>query len=274
MLRERDAHLDNSTRRCYILLNFKQITHTKYQSGKHMHKPLYATIATRLREMIFSDEYNEGDRLPTEPSLAKKLGVSRATLREALNHLEKDGLINRIHGLGTFITSKKPAITLNLSIPRSITEMIESLGFIPGTMTMKVTTETVFPDDCERLSISPGSKVIRIERVRTANSQPVAYTIDTTPSWVMKKYPDWNGTDNFSLIEHLKYRCGIELANARSTLMPLHNVQSVAERLEIDPSSHIFFFEGIDHQADDTPVLMSREYFAPWIFRLSVERTS
>ena len=154
-----------------------------------MHKPLYSTIAGRLREMIFSDDYTEGDRLPTEPALAKSLGVSRATLREALNQIESDGIINRIHGLGTFITSKQPAITLNLSIPRSITEMIESLGFIPGTHFMKTSTEPVFPDDCERLNISPGSKVIRIERIRTANSQPVAYTIETVPAWVMKQYP-------------------------------------------------------------------------------------
>jgi len=239
-----------------------------------MHKPLYSTIAGRLREMIFSDDYAEGDRLPTEPVLAKSLGVSRATLREALNQIESDGIINRIHGLGTFITSKQPAITLNLSIPRSITEMIESLGFIPGTHFMKTSTEPVFPDDCERLNISPSSKVVRIERIRTANSQPVAYTIETVPLWVMKKYPERNGDENFSLIEHLKYRCGINLAKTVSTLIPLHNVQSVAEKLEIDPSSHIFFFEGQDHQEDGTPVMMSREYFAPWIFRLSVERSS
>ena len=239
-----------------------------------MHKPLYSTIAAHLQEMIFSDKYIEGDQLPTEPALAKNLGVSRATLREALNQLENKGIINRIHGLGTFISSKKPAITLSLSIPRSITEMIESLGFIPGTRFMKATTEPVFPDDCERLSINPGSKVIRIERIRTANSQPVAYTIETVSSWVMKKYPQRNDDENFSLIEHLKYRCGIDLAKTQSTLIPLHNVQSVAEKLEIDPSSHIFFFEGLDHQEDGTPVMMSREYFAPWIFRLSVERSA
>ena len=239
-----------------------------------MNKPLHSAITDRLRDMIFSEEYEEGDQLPTEPVLAKNLGVSRATLREALNQLEGEGIINRIHGLGTFITSKKPALTINLSIPRSITEMIETLGFIPGTRSMKVKTENVFPDDVERLEISPGSKVIRIERVRTANSQPVAYTIDTVPAWIMTRYPERSGDENFSLIAHLRYRCGIELAPSKSTLIPLHNIKTVAEKLEIDPSSHIFFFEGLDRTGEGTPVLISREYFAPWIFRLSVERSS
>ncbi len=114
---------------------------------------------------------------------------TRATLREALNKLESDGLIYRFHGIGTFIKSKTPAITLNLTIERSITAMLHSLGLHPGTRAIKVTTELVFPDDVEHLDVPPGSNVFRIERIRTANGQPVAYTIETVPSWAMKKYP-------------------------------------------------------------------------------------
>ena len=89
----------------------------------------------------------------------------------------------------------------------------------------------------------------------------------------MKRYPQWDGSSNFSLIGHLAYRCGVAFKETKTTFIPLHNVQSVADKLGIDPSSHIFFFEGIDHNTDGEPVLFSREYFAPWIFRLSVTRT-
>lgn len=237
-----------------------------------MGKPLHTTITERLRQMIFSGEYQEGDRLPTEPVLARMLNVSRATLREALQQLEGDGMVYRRHGIGTFVQSRTPSITLGMSIPRSITVIIESLGFIPGTASMKVATETLFPDDMERLKLTPGSKVVRIERVRTANSQPVAYTIDIVPTWVMKQYPVWDNKSNFSLIDHLTYKCGISLQETKSSLIPLHNIQSVAEKLEIEPSSHIFFFENLDQNTEGTPVAFSREYFAPWIFRLSVGR--
>ncbi|HDY89626.1 MAG TPA: GntR family transcriptional regulator [bacterium] len=237
-----------------------------------MNKPLHKTITERLRQIILSDEYSVDDRLPTEPVLAKNLGVSRATLREALNQLEGENLIYRIHGLGTFIKSKRPAITLNLTIPRSITAMLNSLNLLPGTKSMNIRKETVFPDDVERLNVPAGSKIYRIERVRTANGQPVAYTIDTVPAWVMKRYPEQKTGGNFSLIEHLTYYCGITLVESKSTLIPLHNVQSVAEKLEIDPSSHIFFAEGLDCDVNDSPVLFSKEYFAPWIFRFTVGR--
>jgi hypothetical protein len=89
----------------------------------------------------------------------------------------------------------------------------------------------------------------------------------------MRRYPEWTEGENFSLIEHLHYRCGIDLTATHYTLFPLHNVKSVADKLEIDTSSHIFFFEGVDHDTTQTPVLFSREYFAPWIFRFTVERT-
>ncbi len=237
-----------------------------------MNNPLHSTITQQLREKIFSGEYSEAEKLPTEPALASKLGVSRTTLREALKHLEAEGVIYRRHGIGTFIRSRTSSITLKLSIPRSVTTMIESLNYIPGTSYMKVTTETVFPDDVERLNLSPGSQIVRIERIRTANSQPAAYTIEAIPYWILKQYPQWDGESNFSLIEHLTYKCGITLKETKSTLTPLHNIQNVAEKLDIDPSSHIFFFEGVDRDKKDVPVMFSREYFAPWIFRFFVSR--
>lgn len=237
-----------------------------------MRSPLHITAADRLRRMIASDSFREGDRLSTEPVLAGEMGISRATLREALKQLESEGLLQRVHGVGTFIRAKRPAVSISLSIPRSVTTLIESIGLNPGTSHMAVSTETVYPDTVERLKVRPGSNVFRIERVRTANSQPVAYTIDVVPAWVMKRYPEHREGENFSLVEHLRTHCGVSLAPSTATLMPLHGITSVADRLEIDPSSHVLFFEGLDCTPDGLPALHSREYFAPWIFRFSVER--
>jgi len=235
-------------------------------------KPLHRTVTEQLKERIFSDEYDVDDRLPAEPTLAKQLGVSRAILREGLKSLESEGLIYRLHGIGTFVKSKHPGISLNISIPRSITTMLESLGYLPGVSSMKISLQPVFPDDVERLNIPAGSKAYRIERVRTANGQPVAYTIDVVPAWVIRKQPAYDPDKNFSLFDHIITYCGITFSESSATLMPLHNVSNVAEKLEIDPSSHIFFFESIDSDVEGNPIIYSREYFTPWIFRFNVAR--
>jgi GntR family transcriptional regulator len=238
-----------------------------------MNKPLHNEITDVLRERIAAGDWAVGERLPTEPVLAREIGVSRATLREALQQLDAEGMLIRKHGVGTFVRSATPGISLSLTIPRSVTVLIESQGLSPSTSFMKITSETVFPDDVERMSVAPGSKVYRIERIRTANSQPVAYTIDTVPAWVMTKYPEKRADGTFSLIEHITYRCGIRFAESEANLNPLHGITSVADKLEIDSASHIFFFEGVDHDVDGRPVMFSREYFAPWIFRFTVTRT-
>jgi GntR family transcriptional regulator len=237
-----------------------------------MHTPLHVSAANRLRTMISAGTYAVGTRLPSEPVLARELSISRATLREAFKQLESEGILHRVHGVGTFVQSLRPALSLRLSIPRSITEMIESLGLAPGVTTMRISTEPVYPDDLERLAVHPGSTVMRVERIRTANRQPVAYTIDVVPMWVIKKYPSPAQGENFSLIAHLKTHCGVTFGELTSVLMPLHNIASIAEKLEIDPSSHILFFEETDRNVEGAPVLSSREYFAPWIFRFTVKR--
>lgn len=77
-------------------------------------EPKYVTIYNKLFKIITEGNYSHEDRLPSEPDLAKELGVSRTTLRQALSLLEDDGLIKIIRGKGNFITHKKPDTNYNL----------------------------------------------------------------------------------------------------------------------------------------------------------------
>lgn len=237
-----------------------------------MSSPLHSTIAGRLRKMILSSDYTRGKKLPSEPALSKILGVSRATLREAMKELESEGMIIKKRGSGTYVRALTSNLNLSISVPRSVTALIESLGFLPGTSMLKISIEKIFPDLVEALNLPPDSNVIRIERIRTANSQPVAYTIEIIPEWVMKHMPDANGADNFSITSHIQRKCGIKLKNCYGSMIPFGAVPSVAEKLATDTHSHIFLFEGVTFSTKGDPVIHSREYFAPWIFRMNVER--
>ena len=67
-------------------------------------KPLYVSVYHKLYELIMDGTFPSESKLPTEPELAKMLGVSRMTLRQALALLQDDGLVSSIHGKGNFIT--------------------------------------------------------------------------------------------------------------------------------------------------------------------------
>ena len=95
-------------------------------------RPLSFSVRDELAGRITSGAIPPGSRLPTEPQLAEDLGVSRATLREALRSLEEDGFVTRRRGAGTFATHR-PRLRNNLDVNFGVTEAIRASGMDPGT---------------------------------------------------------------------------------------------------------------------------------------------
>ena len=89
-------------------------------------------IAESLRERVLSGHYEAGARLPSEPDLATSLGVSRGSLRAAIALLEADGVLQRLHGSGTYVTDL-PLVRNDLSRNFGVSEMIAATGLKPGT---------------------------------------------------------------------------------------------------------------------------------------------
>lgn len=96
-----------------------------------IHIPRYETVVKKIKDMIKKGKLLEGEKLPSEITMAKQLNVSRATLREAFRILEDEGLINRYHGIGTFV-SRFPVIKSGMEELISITKLIEKQGMNPG----------------------------------------------------------------------------------------------------------------------------------------------
>ena len=89
------------------------------------------SVRDELAGRITSGAIPPGSRLPAEPQLAEDLGVSRATLREALRSLEEDGFVTRRRGAGTFATHR-PRLRNNLDVNFGVTEAIRASGMEPG----------------------------------------------------------------------------------------------------------------------------------------------
>src|SRR6266550_2256582 len=127
-------------------------------------RPRSVSVRDQITDRIDRGVLAAGTRLPSEPALASELGVSRATLREALRALESEGLVRRMWGAGTFVAdSRRVANSLDLNF--GVTDAIRSAGMEAGIAHATHSMEPATVSEAERLVLHPGSDVLVVERV-------------------------------------------------------------------------------------------------------------
>jgi GntR family transcriptional regulator len=140
--------------------------------------PLYAQVREHLEREIRSD-MQPGDLLPGEPELQRRFGVSRITVRRALDELVHAGLVVRERGRGTFV--REPQITQELTRLMSWTVAMRELGHEPRTLRCDI--DEVVPAAAIGELLGVGSqKVVRVRRVRAAGDEPAASMTNYLPA--------------------------------------------------------------------------------------------
>lgn len=133
--------------------------------------PLYIQLREALRRAITGGVLPNGACLPAETELAKALHISRMTVRNALDDLERAGLIVRVQGVGTVVSFSH--FEHDLKALTSFTEDIRGRGMVPGSRILEATTLPAPEAVAKALRVSPGTPVDRLRRLRLANSSPV-----------------------------------------------------------------------------------------------------
>lgn len=122
----------------------------------------------KIKQTITNERLKPGDALPTEEELQKSFGVSRATVRCALGELERQHIIERRQGVGTFVT--RPPLARDLRALTSFTEEMIARGLAPSTTLIAYET----PDESDVPEELSGIPVVRVVRLRLADSQPIS----------------------------------------------------------------------------------------------------
>jgi GntR family transcriptional regulator len=146
--------------------------------GKVQKSPLniFYKLQAQLADLIASTA--PGDRLPSEPDLAKSLGVSRATLREAMRTFEGQGVIRRRQGVGTFVVSQAQVIDSGLEMLVSIETLARRIGLDVSMGVLSVQPMVANEEEAGLLGVEPDSNLVRVSRVILAETRPVAYLVD------------------------------------------------------------------------------------------------
>ena len=135
------------------------------------HAPLYHQLKELLRDKIDSGEWQPGQRIPPERELCLAFNVSRATTTQALNDLEQMGLVERRQGKGTFVA--QPKLVQSLLEFYTFTESTLARGLLPTIKILSLDVVSPTPRQAQMLKLSPEERVIRIERLRLVNGDPV-----------------------------------------------------------------------------------------------------
>ncbi len=231
-------------------------------------RPLYLLVIDKIKQDIEHGILKPGNRLPSEFDLAKELGVSRATLREALRILEDENVIIRKHGVGTFINAQ-PVFTSGIEELYSISQMIEKNGYQAGTIYVSTTHPSATTDDKKGFHSDEVERIVRIERIRTADDEPVVYCIDKIPESVLPN--DFNFQSG-SIFVALEEQASIAISYAITEIVPIGYHEKISPLLHSPPESSLLVLKQIHYDVTDRPVLISINYFRADKFRFQVLR--
>jgi GntR family transcriptional regulator len=134
-------------------------------------QPLYQQLQRALREAIENGVIAPEDALPPERDLAEMLGVSRITVRKAIDELAEEGLLVRKQGSGTFVSNR---VEKNFAKLTSFSEDMRARGREPRSVWLTKAEGTVTPEESLTLRSSPGTPVFRFHRIRYADDAPMA----------------------------------------------------------------------------------------------------
>ena len=231
------------------------------------------SISQRLHEDLgkIITETPAGERLLTEPELAKQLSVSRATLREAMRTFETQGLIYRRQGSGTYVIHPSQVFDTGLEVLESIQTLSKRIGLPVSLGDLQIEYHKADAEIAQALSIQPDDQILRISRVIHAEGRPVAYLIDILPEDIITAEEldsDFKGW----VLDLILKRGTPALASSRCEITAVEAEVNIARALRIQRGAVLLRFMAYLFSANGRVVDYSFSYFLPGYFNFHVLR--
>jgi DNA-binding GntR family transcriptional regulator len=219
---------------------------------------LVQRISNALREQILSGQMPAGTKMVPEAEFAKRLGVSRPSLREAIRILAREGLILVKHGVGTFVTDQRKPMLNSLELMRSITEMIRASGGEPACRDLVIDLIEAEGDIAEALNIEPGTEIGRVSRVRLINDTPFVvakeYLVLDGQQRRFDVLKDFTGG---SLYEFMRVNFSLSISHSKLRITAVAAEAGMAQVLKLPKRAPLLKMCEIHYGFDDEPVLFA-----------------
>lgn len=229
--------------------------------------PLYAQIKDILRARILDGSYQPHQQMPSESEMIASFNVSRITVRQALNDLQNEGLIFRIHGKGTFVS--KPKAFQDLGRLQGFGEAMRQMGYETFSRVLAIKSVTPSLQVAERLQLPKRARVTELQRVRFLNREPISLDVTYVPQAIGNRLAkeDLAARDIFVILEN---DYGIALGHAELQIGSQLADETLATQLKVEEGSPVLFIERTTHTADGTPIDYEHLYYRGDAFQYKV----
>ena len=199
---------------------------------------------TRAQVLELIERLGVGSAIPSERQLSADLGVSRLTLRAALDDLAREGYLVRRRGSGTYV--QQPKISQQLTMT-SFSEDMRRRGMAPGSRTLSLTRQHAGARLGRFLHVSPGEEIVVVKRLRLADGVSMAIETLHIPAGIVPgvKPSDLEG----SFYELLRVKYGVEIASGTQTIEPTVTNEEESSALGVPLHSPAFLFERTSRDA-------------------------
>jgi len=235
--------------------------------------PYYYQLADIVRQWIKA-ELSKSDlvSIPSEPELAKIHKISRATVRQALDLLEREGLIYKTKGKGTFAAKARAKYNLTTLIPT--TDDILRRGWTPSVKVISAQVVDAVGQVGKSLELTSAEQVFELCRLRLGNEQPISIQWSYLP---VRLYPDLLDQELAGSLSHLlEERYNIRFWTAHEVLRARQITSFESRLLEVDPTSPVIYMERITYDHDRRPAEFLESVWRSdlYDFEFNLSRTS
>lgn len=233
------------------------------------HQSLHAYVKEEILNKIRKGDYKIGDKIPTEHALCESFGVSRTTIRTALNQLTVEGYLIRHQGRGTFVAEQK----VKQSLTQTVKKYKDQVAIQGKEATIKVISISVVPADsmlASVLKVDQQAPIQRIERIRYANGEPTQYEVAYVP-WDIAPGITAEQAE-VSLYDTLQttFHKPITFTSEKIELTLADEI--IASHLQYEENAPCFYIETVTKSHDDEIIEFSKAFFRGDKTSFTIER--
>ncbi|CAN5198911.1 GntR family transcriptional regulator [soil metagenome] len=235
--------------------------------------PMYAQIKEQLRARIMDGRYQPHQQLPSESEMTAAFKVSRITVRQALSDLQKEGLIFKIHGKGTFVS--KPKAFQNVTRLQGFGEAMSSMGYETYSQVVSIKFQAAGRAVAARLAVGESETVCELRRLRFLNREPISLDVSYVSAEIGQRLQseDLATRDIFLILEN---DYGYQLDTAQLQIEAVLADESLARHLRVEEGSPILRIERLTYTAQREPLDFEYLFYRgdAFQYRLAIERGS